>query len=91
MPGWGTEILLSHLAWPNFLKIKFAYLDSILYFIFKMMDFLNKNYWIKEHEHFFVGLHEVSVVAGSFAVAPWPSSCGGCPGAPGLSSCGALA
>ena len=70
MPGWGTEILLSHLAWPTFFKNKICIPRQYFVFYFKMMDFLNKNYWVKEHEHFLWGLHEVSVVAGSFAVAP---------------------
>ena len=63
----------------KFFKNKICIPRQYFVFYFKMMDFLNKNYWVKEHEHFLWGLHEVSVVAGSFAVAPWPSSCGGVP------------
>ena len=53
----------------KFFKNKICIPRQYFVFYFKMMDFLNKNYWVKEHEHFLWGLHEVSVVAGSFAVA----------------------
>ena len=40
------------------------------------MDFLSKNYWVKEHEHFFVGAASGLSCGRIFCVPPWLSSCG---------------